>query len=88
MSASLLARKREESLRIRKPLAHRRVLQFSNFFIQTFTLHHETETVAVRTRAKFQIASAIESEHKEVLHSPILTSLSYQWILTIGSSTK
>ena len=52
--------------------------------------HRETETVAVRTCANFQVATTTESEDREVevLQGPILTSLIYHWILTAGSSTK
>ena len=48
---------------------------FANFSIQTLKPHRETETVAVRTCANFQIASATESEDREVSLSPILTPL-------------
>ena len=39
---------------------------FANVSIQTLKPHHERETVAVRMRAKFQIASTTESEAREV----------------------
>ena len=39
---------------------------FADLSIQTFKPHHETETVAVRTCAKFKIASTTESEDREV----------------------
>ena len=39
---------------------------FANFSIRTFKPHHEIYTAAVRTWAKFQIASVNESEDRDV----------------------
>ena len=39
---------------------------FANFSIRTFEPHHAIYTAAVRTCAKFQIASINESEDREV----------------------
>ena len=39
---------------------------FYNFSIRTFEPHHTIYTAAVRTCAKFQIASINESEDREV----------------------
>ena len=53
------------------------IFHFS-FFIQTLKPHRETETVAVRTCAKFKIASTTESEDREVWRfTKSHTNLSY-----------
>ena len=42
------------------------VIIFANFTVRTFKPHHEIYTTAVRTLAKFQIASINESEDRDV----------------------